>query len=158
MTSRLTIGLVATGLFFAAHAVPALHAQGFPIATCAVATTAPLPFGGYSVFNPAPSDSTASLTYVCTGVAGPVTIALTGMQPDGSRSLKNGSDMLAYNVFVDASRMQPWGDGTFGSSPAVFPKPVDGAVNTAVMYGRIPARQDVALGEYSDSIVAVINF
>lgn len=158
MTSRLTIGLFATGLFLGAHAGPALHAQSLPIATCAVSTAAALPFGGYSVFNPVPADSTASLTYVCTGVAGPVTIALTGMQPDGSRSLKNGADMLAYNVFTDAGRSQPWGDGTFGSSPAMFAKPVDGAVNTAILYGRVPARQDVALGEYSDSIVAVINF
>lgn len=158
MTSRVTAGLVAAGLLLGAHAGPALHAQSLPVATCAISTSAALPFGGYSVFNPTPSDSTASLTFVCTGVAGPVTISLTGIQPDGSRLLKNGADMLAYNVFTDAGRTQRWGDGTFGSSPAVFPRPVDGAVNTAILYGRIPARQDVAFGPYSDSIVAVLNF
>lgn len=157
MPFRMTTGLVAAGLLLGAHAGP-VRAQDLPVATCAISTTGTLPFGSYRVFDPAPSDSTASLTYVCTGVAGPVMIALTGMQPDGSRSLKNGPDMLAYNVFIDAGRSQPWGDGTFGSSQAMFPKPVDGAVNTAVMYGRIPARQDVARGEYSDSIFAVINF
>ena len=154
--SKLTTPLILAGLLGLAG--PSLDAQSLPVANCAISTSASLPFGGYSVFNTSPTDSTASLTFVCTGVAGPVTISLTGTQPDGTRSLKNGADMLAYNVFSDAARTQPWGDGTSGSSPIVFSKPVDGALNTVVMYGRIPARQDVAWGLYSDSFVTVINF
>ena len=153
-----TLALVALGLLVTASAQPSLEAQSVSLAACTISTTATIAFGAYSVFNTSSTDSTGTLTFVCTGVAGPVTISLTGIQPDGARTLKNGADMLAYHVFTDATRTQPWGDGTFGSAPVVFPKPTDGAVNTAVMYGRIFARQDVSVGPYSDSFVAVVNF
>ena len=154
--SFLITTLVAAGLFLGR--APLASAQAMPVATCTISTTATISFGAYSVFNPSPNDSNGTLTFVCTGVAGPVTISLMGIQPDGSRALKNGGDMLSYHVFSDAARSQVWGDGTFGSAPVTFAKPVDGAVNTAVMFGRIFPRQDVTFGPYSDSFVAVVNF
>ena len=158
MKTALTTALVALGLLVTAAAQPSLEAQSLGVATCAISTTASISFGAYSVFNASPTDSTGTLSFVCTGVTGPLTISLTGIQPDGNRTLKNGADMLSYHVFADAARSQPWGDGTFGAMVVIFPKPADGAVHTAVMYGRIFARQDVSFGPYSDSFVAVVNF
>ena len=158
MKSTLTTALAALGLLVTAAAHPSIEAQVPSVATCAISTTATMSFGAYSVFNASPTDSTASLSYVCSGIAGPVTISLTGVQPDGTRALKNGADLLSYHVFANAARTDVWGDGTFGAGPVVFPKPVDAAVNTAVMYGRVFAGQDVAVGPYSDSFVLVLNF
>lgn len=128
------------------------------VATCAISASSAISFGAYSVFNASPTDSTGTIVFVCTGAAGPVSISLTGTQATGSRSLKNGADLLTYNVFTDASRTRPWGDGTFGSTPATFSTPVDNTPVTATMYGRIFARQDVSFGAYSDSLLAVVNF
>ena len=157
MKSALTTALVSLGWLVTAAAHP-LETQSVTLTTCAISATASISFGAYSVFNASPTDSTGTLSFVCTGVTGPVTIALSGIQPDGTRTLKNGADRLSYHVFADAARTQTWGDGTFGSTPVVLSRPADGAVNTAVMYGRIFAGQDVSFGPYSDSFVAVVNF
>ena len=128
------------------------------VATCAISASSSIAFGTYSVFNGSPTDSTGTIVFVCSGTTGPIAISLTGMQATGNRMLKNGANVLAYNVFTDASRARPWGDGTFGSAPATFPQPPNNTPVTAVMYGRIFARQDVSFGAYSDSLVALVNF
>ena len=156
MKSTLTTAFAALGLLVTAQ--PSIEAQVPSVATCAISTTATMSFGAYSVFSASPTDSIAPVSYVCSGVAGPVTISLAGIQPDGTRALKNGPDLLSYHVLADAARTQVWGDGTFGASPVVYPKPADAAVNTAVMYGRVFAGQDVAFGPYTDSFVLVLNF
>lgn len=126
--------------------------------TCAITSSSSIAFGSYSVFNASPTDSTGTIAFICSNASGPVTISLTGVQPTGTRKFMNGADVLTYHVFTDAARTRPWGDGTFGAAAASFSTPTNNTTVTAVMYGRIFARQDVAFGAYSDSLVATISF
>jgi spore coat protein U-like protein len=111
-------------------------------------------FGSYDVFNHAPADSTGSVDVRC-DAAQPYSIALSaGGGAYALRLMANGARTLGYNLFTDATRTSVWGDGTAGSVV------VNGNAVTAshVVYGRIPARQNVRSGVYADSLLATITY
>jgi spore coat protein U-like protein len=75
----------------------------------------------------------------------------------GTRQLDNGTDLLTYELYQDATRLADWGNtvgtdtqgGTFVAGPPV---------NYSV-YGRIPALQTVnSTGTYSDTVTAEVFF
>jgi spore coat protein U-like protein len=59
-----------------------------------------------------------------------------------------------YNLYVDATLITVWGDGT-GQSATV--SDTQSAANYTV-YGRIPAGQNAYVGVYSDTIVITVTF
>jgi spore coat protein U-like protein len=74
------------------------------------------------------------------------------------RQMRQGAYTVDYNLYLDASRVSVWGDGTGGSSrygPAI---PPNNMTITVTIYGRMPARQNARVGSYTDSITATINF
>ena len=126
---------------------------------CDIRTT-PLAFGTYDPLVQhavQPLDRAGSITITCTkGTA--ATIGLDGgLRTSGTnRNLSSGSAMLAYDLFQDASRTQPWGDGEAdaldaGDAPSDAPR-------TFVVFGRIFAGQDVPVGTYTDSVVVLVDF
>jgi spore coat protein U-like protein len=126
---------------------------------CVFNSTVGVSFGAYNVFNTTPTDSTGSITYTCSSVF-TITIHLSrGSAPSYfPRQMRKGAESLPYNLYRDAARTSVWGDGTGGTSRygPVFP-PFDRPV-TVTVYGRIPARQNVSAGSYTDTITATINF
>ena len=70
------------------------------------------------------------------------------------RQLRSGPDSLNYNLYLDAAGQFIWGDTTGGTS-AYTSTVLNGNVT---IYGRIPARQNVKVGTYTDTIVVTINF
>jgi spore coat protein U-like protein len=66
-------------------------------------------------------------------------------------------DRLRYNLFIDAARTIVWGNGTGGSS--TLSRSVDRTSPwTASIYARVPQRQNVSVGSYSDNITLSIDF
>lgn len=73
---------------------------------------------------------------------------------------------LAYGLFSDSLRQQPWGDG--GASGPM----VGGTITTTsllnlvclpgnrshTIHGRIPANQSVPAGGYADSVVLTVTY
>lgn len=51
-----------------------------------------------------------------------------------------------------------WGDGALGTSVYVDLNPPTNAAIGVPVYGRIPARQSVAEGRYTDSLTVVMIF
>lgn len=138
-------------LLVAALATPSL-ASGAP--TCTFAVGSALAFGPYDPFATAPRDATAALVYRCPpGRLVRITLdaGLTGTF--AAREMRQGAEVLLYNLFLDAARTVVWGDGSGGSAagPGVE---VRGALGTTTGYvfGRIPAAQDAAAGAYGDTI------
>lgn len=138
-------------LLVAALATPSL-ASGAP--TCTFAVGSALAFGPYDPFATAPRDATATLVYRCPpGRLVRITLdaGLTGTF--AAREMRQGAEVLRYNLFLDAARTVVWGDGSGGSAagPGVE---VRGALGTttAYVFGRIPAAQDAAAGAYGDTI------
>jgi spore coat protein U-like protein len=141
-------------------------------ATCAVASlcacsvsATTLAFGSYDPLSNTPTDSTATVTVDCilvVAIAGSFDVALsTGSSGSFSqRKLSGGtSDTLNYNLYTNASRTTVWGDGSGGSSIMSPTFTALLAVNRVLtVYGRIPARQNVASGPYNDTITVTVTY
>ncbi len=125
---------------------------------CSFGTTS-VDFGSYDVFNTVPLASTGSITYQCF-FAGNMTIWLSkGMNAptNNPRQLSTGIDRLNYNLYLDATHSQVWGDPSpnryFTNLPFLMWQPA-----TVTVYGLIPAGQDVRAGAYTDSVVVTFQF
>jgi spore coat protein U-like protein len=139
-------------LFLAA--VPALALN------CGVSSTA-LVFGDYEPMTPVPLDAAGEIVVRCRQGPGVFRVELgPGSSLDQlARSMAGAGSGLAYNLFVDATRLRIWGDGNGGTS--VVTRGQEGSGNTTYrlpVYGRIAASQDPYPGSYSDSIVISVFF
>lgn len=72
------------------------------------------------------------------------------------RVMSNGVHTLDYNHYAAANRAIVWGDATRGSA-TLSGSSIGMSVNH-VVYGHIPALQNVYLSSYSDTIIIVLNF
>ena len=152
MTQALLRGAMVAGMWLLSTT------SAFAQASCTISATS-IAFGNYNVFTTTPGDSTGTITFRCNSSAFNISISLS----DGSsstfnqRTLRNGSEVLNYNLYRNAARTTIWGDGTGGTSVYTNSNPPSSNINVTV-YGRIPAQQDVSAGSYSDTVSAVINF
>jgi spore coat protein U-like protein len=128
-------------------------------AACSFAATG-VAFGVYDVFSPAPGDSTGTITYRCDPPDKNITISIDGGANGtvANRELRNGTERLSYNLYLDAARSTVWGDGTSGTTTYFIKNPVPNRDTTLTIHGRIPAGQDVGVGTYVDTAVVVVNF
>ena len=148
-TRLLTILLTACALCVAATAE----------AACTISTTA-VSFGAYNVFSGSPNDATGQVTFRCSPPLPPlVTIQLDkgGSSSFNPRQMRQGTEILNYNLYLDSTRSTIWGDGTGGTQTYTQSTPPASSQN-ANIYGRIPAGQDVSAGTYSATVTATIFF
>jgi spore coat protein U-like protein len=130
------------------------------IGQCSFNSTVGVSFGAYRLFDVPPNDSTGSITYTCVSLLSPITIDLSkGSAPTYvPRQMRKGIDTLNYNLYLDASRVSIWGDGTGGSSRYGPVSPPLVTPVTVTIYGRVPAGQNVRIGSYTDTVTVTINF
>lgn len=137
-------------------------------ASCTVSSPT-LPFGVYDPLAVTPLDMTATLTVTCGGIGGllGVLVSYTVSASTGnsgsfaSRHLVNATETLNYNVFLNAARTQIWGDGTGGTfliSGSMLLSLLISQTHTHTLYGRIPAGQNPAWGNYSDTLILTVTF
>ena len=157
---------------------PSAHAQqalsSFPVsaavaAVCSI-STAPLNFGNY---DPIVANATThlnvngSVTVTCTRGTqvyielNPGTHAASAVGTTRAMLLSGvGPDALSYELFSENTLSTVWGLGDPGAggngfaplpaanrNPRIFP-----------IYGRVPAGQDSAVGNYTDTVQATVNF
>lgn len=129
-------------------------------AQCAIDSVSPVAFGSYDPLSSAPLDSTGSVTYKCLlSLSVTIDVSTGSSASYAARTMKNaGGDALTYNLYLDAARLTVWGNaagnGTVHYGPII-------ALLTAVtvpIFGRIPAKQDAAVGGYADTIVITLNY
>jgi len=127
-------------------------------AACSIQTT-PAAFGNYDVFSASADDTTATVSYRCTQVYNLVVITLgRGSSSTFDRTMRSGGEVLSYNLYLNAARTSIWGDGSGGTSTYQRARPPRNQWIAVTAYGRIPAAQDVAVGAYTDTVVATINY
>lgn len=141
---------------------PANQALAFK---CDVTATS-INFGSYDIFSPVPLDSTATINVTCNipskNPHAPLAVVVS-LSPGNSGSfaqrqmVSTGPDVLNYNLFANASMSTIWGDGG-GSSSTQTAFVTKDMPYRATLYGRIPARQNVRAGSYSDTITVTIDF
>jgi spore coat protein U-like protein len=143
----------------AALAMAMVGATSRAEAACTVRVESSVAFGTYNVFGAGPLDSTGQISYRCTGTTNAtirITLSRGGSPTFLPRQLRHGTDVLSYNLYRDANRTIVWGDGTAGTQIYSAAR-TSGRVYVSV-YARVPALQDVAVGAYTDTVTAVINF
>jgi spore coat protein U-like protein len=125
---------------------------------CRVQVMTDVAFGTYDPVGSGNLDANGMMRVRCSPPSATVTVKLDtglggGYQP---RYLQSGSDRLAYNLYLDASRTTVWGDGTSGTDYHT--------VNTSnnwvwvPVYGRTPLGQIVSAGNYSDTVVVTVEW
>jgi len=144
--------------------------DAWALADCSLSSTG-VAFGIYDPTTTAATDSTGNLTLVCTYLSGSgqrvnYSLALSAGNSGTftQRWMRSGPSALNYNLFDTAARVRVWGDGSAGTvliSDGFAVGPGQGNGRREVLYpiyGRIPAQQAVATGNYSDTIVVTLTF
>lgn len=145
-------------LVFLLAFVPALATAS---TTCSFSSAPGASFGAYDDSSASPTDAATSIVVSCArnGGPGPVTVTLQ-IGPSANsgliatRTMRSGASSLNYNLYRDAARSQVWGQtsGVDTGSINIFINNNSSANGTFVVYGRIPAQQNVQAGTYSDTV------
>ncbi len=151
--------LLATLLFAQRSDMATLHVSMNVVPSGTVSVT-PVDFGNYDpvVANATqPLNAQGTVTIVCTPNTR-ITLEMDqGLNASGtSRQLGSGTDFLAYELFKDPGRSQVWGQNT--QALRILTPMNSSAPITHVVYGRIPAEQNVTPGDYTDTIEVVLHF
>ncbi len=136
--------------------------------TCTVSATGPA-FGIYNPLTATPTLANGQVSASCTLTGTTTTtVSLVSSYSTGSsgtyasRTMLSGASTLAYNLYFDAAFSQVRGDGTGGSQTGgasfTLTRTAPTQSTTSVIYGRIPALQDVAPGSYLDTIVFTVTY
>jgi spore coat protein U-like protein len=131
--------------------------QAVVTASCTVEVSN-MDFGHINAAIVAPVDQTASISIICTNGSG-YTVGLdqgTHALDAGlsSRQMSNGGNLLAYGLYLDASRSLEW-----GSNPGTVASGVGtGGQQVLTVFGRLFADQPALVGTYSDSVVVVVTY
>lgn len=146
--------------------------------SCIISTT-PLAFGNYDpvVANKtSPLNKSGTVSITCSGHDNSnhdddddnITIGLgDGLHfASGTRNMAKGSELLPYFLYMPSSSTPgatcnysspiPWGNS--GSSLFKVTSIQDGKKTTYNICGQIPAGKNVSVGDYTDTVVATVNF
>jgi spore coat protein U-like protein len=127
---------------------------------CTISTSA-LAFGSYDpvVAHAGTNlDGTGAVTVACTkGATATIGLGLGSNASGSTRRMSDGSgNFLNYELYSDSGRTTIWEDSGAGLvTPPVAPSK---APRSFTVYGRVPSNQDVAAGNYADTVVATVNF
>ena len=113
-------------------------------------------FGSYDVFSSAAQDSTGNIDVNCPHGVGYSMALSAGDGAHTQRVMSSGAHTLNYNLYTAANRAVLWGDAN--SSTATVSGIGTGVSVNHVVYGRIPALQNVYTGSYSDIITVTLTF
>jgi len=124
-------------------------------------STAPVNFGAYDPVAgnaTAPLDGIGTITVTCTkGASAHVSLNEGSNSQGGTRRMRqSGTAYLSYQIYKDTGRTDVWGDD-FGNNLDIGAAP-NRNPRTFTAYGRVPAGQDATVGNYSDTVVATVNF
>lgn len=122
-------------------------------ATCTISPQG-VSFGNYDTLESQPLDGIGNISVRCDAET-TFTISLgSGAGSHAARQMASGADILEYNLYTDPSRLTVWGDGSAGTVT------VSDTASTAekTIYGRVPGRQNVPAGTYTDVVLVTISY
>ena len=131
-----------------------LLTSGNAWAACQI-DTRPVAFGVVDVTRE--NNSNGEITLDCSLVT-EVEVALSSSTAPGQRYMAGPSGgRLTYELYPDATRSVPWGDGTGNST--TFTVISDGESTTRLtIYGRVPRQDAVPPGAYGDALTVQVSF
>ena len=131
-------------------------AFAFTPAAAATCTISPqgVSFGNYDTLETQPLDGIGNISVRCDAET-TFTISIgSGAGTHTARQMASGADILEYNLYTDPSRLTVWGDDSAGTVT------VSETASTAekTIYGRVPGRQNVPAGTYTDVVLVTISY
>ena len=129
--------------------------------TCTISTST-VSFGAVPQL-PAVTTGQGSVTVTC-GIGSAWTVTLnSGQEPfGGSRAMRvGGVPVVGYELYKDAGLTQVWGDSGFA---ATYPAGSgvagvgSGAAQVTTVFGQAGAQPSAPAGNYTDIVVATVNF
>ena len=158
----LSAALLASAASHATTAGNTFQVTATIISSCNVSGTA-LNFG--SSIDPlaaaTPLDASSTLTVRCTNTT-PYTVSLNagsnagGASVFSARTMKSGTNSLAYQLYLDAGRSTVWGDSTNASSTVAGTG--TGNAQNLTIYGRLPSLANVVPGSYTDTVTVTVTY
>jgi spore coat protein U domain-containing protein, fimbrial subunit CupE1/2/3/6 len=127
---------------------------------CTISTAA-VAFGAYdsvSTHATAPLDGTGTVIVTCTKGA-PAKVGLNaGGNAQGTTRRMTGTatEYLTYELYKDAAHASVWGNTA--ADALDVPAAVNQNPQNFTVYGRVPQNQTAAVGAYTDTVVATVNF
>lgn len=146
-------------------ALAAMPAQAAGVASCA-ASTADVAFGTYNPQAAGAATAVGNVSVSCAMISGislfvSYTIQLSkGSGSYTTRTMTSGANTLAYNLYTASNYATIWGDGSAGTSTVsdAYLLAVGTVVRNFAVYGRAPALQNVAAGNYGDTIIVTVTY
>ncbi len=168
------LGGLISGVTYAAQSEAGTATTTLPVsasvsANCVITTTSALNFGAYDPITANVSTAliaTGILSVACTKGASGLSIGLNlGGNTSGGQRYFDANHTFSYNVYKPSSNIpnagcayaSPWGDN-LGVNTFSISNSTSKTARTYNVCGQIPAGQDVAIGNYSDTITAKIYF
>lgn len=121
----------------------------------------PLSFGVYDPLDgnsAQPADASTIITVTCTRSAGAAVSFDFGLNATAGdlRAMRGpATERLEYQIYRDSARSQVWSHGE--NAVRVVSRGIS-AADELTVFGRIPPRQEVAPGAYSDLLTATVDF
>lgn len=153
------------GLAYSATMTATLNVTANVVPGCTALSTTSLDFGSLTLPRASVLDGTATISATCgTGVAYSIDID-AGLNPIGvtprrrmvTAAFPTDSSNLAYALYKDAGRTQPWGTGA--DSGTVLNSTGTGAVQVQSVYGQIDNFVNAStVGAYSDTVTVTLTF
>jgi spore coat protein U-like protein len=137
-----------------------LQVSAVVIKNCTI-TTAPVAFGNYDAVAAnatAPLDGLGTVTVACTkGAPAKVGLGLGGNAQGTTRRMAGAAaEFLLYELYKDTAHATIWGDTA--DTALDVPAAPNRNPRSYPVYGRVTAAQDAAVGNYTDTVVATVNF
>ncbi|NUS60573.1 MAG: spore coat protein U domain-containing protein [Lysobacter sp.] len=168
------LALAVTGSMFAAASASAANANGNlnvtanVAASCMVSSPGSLAFGAYdpaNVNNTADRDGAGTINVRCTrGTTTTIALEQGAAPATGSdcttplrQMTDGGAERLRYDLFSDSGRTTTWGC-TQGTNTTSHTSTNSSTAAVLDVWGRIPAGQNVAPGNYSDTVRILLTF
>ena len=113
-------------------------------------------FGTYQTFNGGGNTSSTSGTIQCIGTETfTVTLDKGGA---GSYLPRKMNGLASYNIYVDSAQTIIYGDNTGGTFAYSATNASGTNLYSGTVYANAPAAQDLAPGNYTDSLIATLSF
>lgn len=122
---------------------------------------AALAFGMYDPSVNSPTDGVGTVNLACTNMGpaapGGASVALT-ISPFSDRKMLGNGNALYYGIYSNDARSVNWGTGSAAPQLRTGAMQANETKNLHfTLYGRIPPLQNIAAGNYSDSLLITIT-
>jgi spore coat protein U-like protein len=140
---------------------------------CSIEGASLMVFGDYDTFSDRPLDQQGRVGYRCYDITRgraivptlgdsnrkvDVTISISAGNSGNFSRYMRGPDQLFYNLYLDRTGRNVWGDGTAGTSVHTDRVRTNNETHDVPVFGTIFGGQDVTFGLYADSLVVTLDF